>query len=189
MSRFQIDYSNLIIRRADIQDLNKAIKNAVIYSLAFLAPSILIVPIVSLYGIEAWIVVVAFLPFIIFGLYAVIYNLGRLLGFLPKQPINIHTWVAIYMNENIGWADINTQNNYSVLEVLRINRNFRRRRVGTILVQTLAEQEIKPLYVQPERHVVSFYEKLGFTQVNYRDLPPLLKERNSLFTSKYMILR
>ncbi len=147
MSRFQIDFSNLIIRRANIQDLNKAIKNAVIYSFALLASSILIVPIVPLYYIEPWIVVVAFLPFIIFGLFAVIYNLGRLLDFFPKQPINTHTWVAIYMDGNIGWADIGTQNNYSVLEVLHINRNFRKKGIGTLLVQTLAENEIKPLYV------------------------------------------
>lgn len=127
--------------------------------------------------------------FLILCIFAFTYNLGRLLGLLPKQPRNVHTWVAIYMNERIGWADVDSQGNYSVLAVLCINKGFRRRGVGTLLVQTLAEAEIKPLYVQPEHHVVSFYEKLGFTSVNHRNLPPQLQELNRWFGSKYMVLR
>ncbi|WP_158632877.1 GNAT family N-acetyltransferase [Dulcicalothrix desertica] len=169
--------------------MNQTIKKAIINSLIFLAPSILIALIVFQYEIEPLIIALTFSPYLILCIFAFIYNSGRLLGFFPKQPKNTHTWVAIYMGKRIGSTDINSQSNYSVLETLYINRSFRSLGVGTLLVQTLASEEIKPLYVQPERHAASFCEKLGFVPVNQTDLPTQLKERNSLFTSKYMVLR
>jgi N-acetylglutamate synthase-like GNAT family acetyltransferase len=93
------------------------------------------------------------------------------------------------MNENIGWASINSQKNYSVLENLYVKWDFRRKKVGTLLVQTLVQEEIKPLYVQSAHHAVSFYKKLGFTPVSKADLPIQLKVSNPLFTLKDMVLR
>jgi GNAT superfamily N-acetyltransferase len=189
MSNSQLNYSNLIIRRANIQDLNKTIKNSINYSLVLLIPLIFIIPSIFQYGMDSLILVLIFSPFLLLGILGFIYNLGRSWSLFPIQPIHLHSWVAIYMNEHIGWADINNQKSYSVLENLQIKWGFRRKGIGSLLVLTLAEEEIKPLYVQSAYHATGFYKKLGFTPVFKADLPIRLKVSNPLFTLKDMVLR
>lgn len=43
------------------------------------------------------------------------YCSGSLIGTFPIKPKNLHVWFAIYKDEVIGTANINRQNNYSIL--------------------------------------------------------------------------
>ncbi|MBD2196449.1 MULTISPECIES: GNAT family N-acetyltransferase [Calothrix] len=170
------DRSDLIIRKATVQDLRKKIIESVNYCIVILISILIISFFIISYFADAWILLIVFILPLILALVSITYNLGRLQGKFPIQPREITSWVAIYQGKVIGWVDINTQKDYSILENIRIKPNLRRKRIGYLLIQTLSHEIIKPLYVQSSSHSVAFYESLGFTEVSQKDLPNKIKE-------------
>ncbi len=175
MSSFQLNYSNLIIRRATVPEIRK-----IFIPQLFVVVFLLIIwaPLIIRYSHESLTIFVLILVFA--------YIIGVCARVFPIKPKNLHIWFAIYNDEVIGIANISKQNSYSILEKLHINYYYHRKGVGALLVKTLASEEIKPLYVLPV-DAIGFYKKLGFTPVNNTGLPQLIRIRN-LF-SKHMVLR
>jgi GNAT superfamily N-acetyltransferase len=181
--------SNLIVRQVTTKDLRHTIQKTAITCII----AIVIIIAISFFGIsyitDGYFILIVFTPILLLLFVAVFYNLGRLMHFFPMQPKGITSWVAIYRGKFIGWADVNKQIDYSILENVSVHHKYRRRKVGSLLIQTLRQDSIEPLYVQSAPQAVKFYQSLGFIHIDRKELPSFMKKYGNHLVLKNMVLK
>jgi GNAT superfamily N-acetyltransferase len=178
------------IEQISTGDMRKLIEIAAFRCLIILLASI-VSSVVAIFqaGLQGMLIFLLFWsPIWILGIIGTVYNFGRLYGLFPMQPKGIKTWVAKSQEKTIAWADVSQNQTYSVLESLYVETDFRGKGIGSSLVQCLAEEVCKPLYVQSSHYESRFYKRLGFVVVSRKDLPAKLIWSNPVGALKNMVL-
>lgn len=89
-------------------------------------------------------------------------------------------WVVEQQERFVAYSVLRPYKNYSVLELLQVHPRWARRGIGSTLVKTMLDKTPKPVYVESAIRVVSFYTRLGFRKIRFKELPSDAQQRFSL---------
>ncbi|WP_299485529.1 GNAT family N-acetyltransferase [Acaryochloris sp. IP29b_bin.137] len=84
-------------------------------------------------------------------------------------------WVVEQRDRFIAYASIRSYQHFSVLEILRVLRKWRRQGLGSVLVSTMLQNYPKPVYLRTRRPTAKFYRRLGFRKIPLKQLSPRVK--------------
>jgi N-acetylglutamate synthase-like GNAT family acetyltransferase len=128
------------------------------------------------------------------GMQLLFYLLGIIGTSLLAQALSIvlstdwiKFWVIEYDGKLVACAKLCRYDTHSVLYNVLVSPKWRRRGIGSFLVEHLADAANKPLYLACYPDKLSFYRRLGFVQVKRRDLAPLLWYDLGLSTRRDLI--
>lgn len=63
------------------------------------------------------------------------------------------------------------------MKCLFVTRNYRRKGVGSYVVQNPIQRATKPIYVRSALGKARFYTRLGFVKVRLKQLPPTIRRK------------
>jgi len=87
-------------------------------------------------------------------------------------------WLGENAGEVVGIVRVSEEGGVLVLRGMRIAEAFRRQRIGTRLVQAIAEWlGDRSCYCIPYSHLTEFYGQAGFTEIEPDGAPQFLAER------------
>ncbi|MEL7240870.1 MAG: GNAT family N-acetyltransferase [Cyanobacteria bacterium J06573_2] len=87
-------------------------------------------------------------------------------------------WVIEFENKIIACGQLRNFIQAQELGSLVIDKNWRNQGLGSYLTQHLIEQATQPLCLEClGNKLVSFYQKFGFVEVDFQDLPKSLKSK------------
>jgi amino-acid N-acetyltransferase len=87
-------------------------------------------------------------------------------------------WVIEFDNNIIACGQLRNFEQAQELGSLVVTKNWRNRGLGSFLTQHLIEQATQPLYLEClGQKLVDYYQKFGFVQVEFQDLPLSLKSK------------
>jgi GNAT superfamily N-acetyltransferase len=75
----------------------------------------------------------------------------------------------------IAFVFFSDKNNYYFLNSLRVKKNYRKKGLGSYLVNQVIQEAIRPIYLIPTSESFKFYTTLGFAPVSEGELPEELK--------------
>jgi hypothetical protein len=75
----------------------------------------------------------------------------------------------------IAFVFFSDKNNYYFLNSLRVKINYRKKGLGSYLVNQVVQEAIRPIYLIPTSESFKFYTTLGFAPVSEGELPEELK--------------
>jgi GNAT superfamily N-acetyltransferase len=78
----------------------------------------------------------------------------------------IKCWLISDGQRIVALAEVDRKDGYSVLDLLYVVPDYRRRGIGSHFMEHLARQVLLPLYVTPTRGKINFYSRLGFVRVS-----------------------
>ena len=87
-------------------------------------------------------------------------------------------WVIEFNNNIIACGQLRNFTQAQELGSLVVKKNWRNRGLGSFLTQHLIEQATQPLYLEClGQKLVNYYQKFGFIEVDFQDLPISLKSK------------
>jgi len=93
------------------------------------------------------------------------------------DPANI-VWLAERAEETVGIVRVAAEHGTLVLRGMRIIEHARRHRIGTRMLQAIADWlGDRECYCVPYAHLVGFYGQIGFTVLDLSAAPAFLAER------------
>ncbi|HEY9705338.1 MAG TPA: GNAT family N-acetyltransferase [Allocoleopsis sp.] len=121
---------------------------------------------------------------IICTIIAMIFNIFLWLGFSWTNPLWSWSkyWIIKYENMIIACATLLESAEYSTISYVYIRPNWRKRKLGSALIQFMVNQSQKTVYLICQPKLLTFYRNLGFTQLNWDNLSLPLKTRFNIFS-------
>ncbi|BAY81735.1 hypothetical protein NIES267_12120 [Calothrix parasitica NIES-267] len=96
-----------------------------------------------------------------------------------NKNINSGTcFIIFHQNKICGDIAASNYNNYSYIDSLFISNLYRRRGLGTYLINRIKQSLDYPIYLLcfPEPYLVEFYSNLGFISIEDNELPRRIRE-------------
>lgn len=106
---------------------------------------------------------------------AMIRRMVRAEGLDPTSLVWSHFLIAEEAGQIVGIGQIRPHNGANELGSLIVLPDYRGRGIGKDLVRALEAKAGFPLYLFTAARTVTYYEKLGYRVIGYRDVPPGLK--------------
>lgn len=186
--------SELIVRKANVNDLKQlSLKHILNLAIGLIVSSGLLT-IMLVLGINPTLKFILGLPLLLSVVALVISLLGTLLaagqlfGIVQPDSAKGETWVAIYLEKVIAEAHVGICADYTHLYRVEVKPDFQRQGVGSLMIRTLSENVMKPVYVcklarkSTQSELIDFYLRLGFSTVRNQDLPMDLRKYASRTT-------
>ena len=132
----------------------------------------------------------AFSPLLLVGIIAIIYtiiamifNIFLWLGISWTNPLWSWSqyWLVKYENMIIGHGTLLEGAEYSTISYVYIHPNWRKRKLGSALIQFMVNQSQKTVYLICKPKLLTFYTNLGFNKLNWHNLSLPLKQRFNIF--------
>lgn len=92
----------------------------------------------------------------------------------PEKNIS-NNWVAKYENRIVGQAKFDVDKNYSRLMCISIHPRHQNLGLGSCLLNTAIQNTRRPVYLLCFPRLQSFYRRLGFARLPWRQIPWKLK--------------
>lgn len=99
-------------------------------------------------------------------------------GYLRAVSKEDDVYYAEKNGQKLGVVRVSNEHGYPVLRGMQILESYRGRGIGSELLEFLQESiGPEPMFCIPNDHLVNFYGKIGFSEIEPGDAPEFLAER------------